>query len=204
MLLGWLLQNQALDLKNTKPHSRLKTDVTGLFLRAHAHLPQAQTHLLWDWWSLVCLPPFSVAGALVFRQPHGHRHDNSKSPLQQTHGKSILGAEQPWSTTKTAWQQHSPAGLCHWGRAVTSLPPLLALVDTHSSCHLGSSCRTRALKLSRSALPGMGFPVQLKSLQTDGPSKRQSLSSVTHLKVCTPVAFKDIEVVDNGDNYAEV
>lgn len=97
-----------------------------------------------------------------------------------------------------------PAAPCHQGRAVTDLPSLLALTDPYFSCHLSNSCRTQALEVSHSSLPVMGFPVHLKSPPSEVYLRRQSLPHVICLKVCTAVAFKDIEAIDNGDSYADI
>lgn len=125
---------------------------------------------------------------------------NGKSPLQSI--SPPWGSEQPlkYTPNHTAVAASCclpPAALCHRGRAGTSLPFSLALTDPQFSCHHRNSCRTQALKLNRSSLPLVGFPVHLKSLQSDGPSGRQSLP-VAHVcaKVCRAVAFKDIGAID--------
>lgn len=107
------------------------------------------------------------------------------------------GLSSPWSTTKTAWQQQPPAGLCHRGRAVTSLPPALAPPATLAKA-AGHG------RWSSATLSCLAWAFQLKSLQTDGSSGRQCLSPVTHLKVCTPMTSMSLKATDNGDNYAEV
>lgn len=185
MLFGWLLQNKALDLKSTKHYSRLKADVTGLFLRAYAHLPQAQTHLLRSRWSLVSLSPFSVC----------RRADIQITPWSQVWARTASphysnprispprGSEQPPKHTPNHVAAAAscclpPAAPCRRGRAVTSLPSSLALTDARSSYCLSNSCRRQAPEVSHSSLPVVGFPAHLKSLQSDGPPGRQSLPPV--------------------------